>query len=162
MELLVYVLHGTWYKQDTDVAEVLGVSGDIAPLPEGLCRIADTKARDCVEMSGQLQEERGDGGYEAVDGGWRYAKLHIPEHQIAVPEMAEGGDWKGRPEEGWHVGDAAPMCSRKGTSGCGRNTRTTARNVMRTCIPLSAWNCGSRITKETCGPKHPWERGGRR
>ncbi len=96
MELPIYVLHGTWYTQDTDVAEVLGVSGDIAPLPERLCRIADTKARDCVEMSGQLQEERGDGGYEAVDGGWRYAKLHISGHQIAVPEMAEGGRLEGK------------------------------------------------------------------
>lgn len=90
MELPIYVLHGTWYTQDTDGAEVLGVSGDIAPRLKELGKIADTKARDYVEMSGQLQEERGDRRYEVVDGGWRYAKFHISEHQIAISEMAEG------------------------------------------------------------------------
>lgn len=83
MELLIYVLHGTWYTQDTDVAEVLGVSGDIAPLPEGLCRIADTKAKDCVEMSGQLQEERGDGAMRlwTEDGDMRssiFRNIRLP------------------------------------------------------------------------------------
>ena len=88
MELLIYVLHGAWYTQDTDGAEVLGVSEDIAPLTRELDRIADTKARDYVEMSGHLQEERGDRYYEAVDGGWRYAKFHISEHWLVIPEMA--------------------------------------------------------------------------
>lgn len=90
MELLIYVLHGTWYTQGTDGAEVIGVSEDIAPLLGELDRIADTKAGDYVEMCGNLQEERGDRYYEAVDGGWRYAKFHISEHLLAVRELAAG------------------------------------------------------------------------
>ena len=87
MELLIYVLHGTWYTQDTGGAEILGVSEDIVPLLGKLDRIADTKARGYVEMRGHLQEERGARYYEAVDGGWRYAKFYISEHRLTVPEM---------------------------------------------------------------------------
>ncbi len=51
-------------------------------------RIADTEARDYVEMRGHLREERGDRRYEDVDGGRRYAEFYISEHQLTVSEMA--------------------------------------------------------------------------
>lgn len=90
MDLRIYVLHGAWHSQDTDGAEVLGVSEEIGPLLGRLDRIADTEAEGYVEMQGHVQEERGERYYEAVDGGGRYAKFYITEHTLRISGKALG------------------------------------------------------------------------
>lgn len=90
MKILTYVLHGTWYSQDDDGVEVLGVDTEIDPLLRRLDEIADSKAKDYIEMHGYIQEERGDRYYEAVNVSGKYAKFYITEHQLEVPEKMMG------------------------------------------------------------------------
>lgn len=60
-KILLYVLHGAWDSQSEDGVIVLGVSADIEPLQKRLDKIAESKAREYVEMCDYIQEERGKG-----------------------------------------------------------------------------------------------------
>lgn len=50
MKILTYVLHGMWNTPDTDGVVVIGVSVDVEPLLRKLDKIADSKAKEYVEM----------------------------------------------------------------------------------------------------------------
>jgi len=90
MKILTYVLHGTWYSQDADGVEVLGVSLDIEPLLRKLDEIADSKAEDFMKMCGYIQEERDERYYEAVNASGKYAKFYITEHWLELSENMMG------------------------------------------------------------------------
>lgn len=99
MEVSIYVLYGTWHSDDGEGAGVLGISVDVGTLMERLAGIAGSRAAGYAELQGHIQEERGDRYYEAVDGGWRYARFHISEHRLAIPEMAAEETGKGEQKE---------------------------------------------------------------
>lgn len=90
MDLLIYVLHGAWHTQDTDGAEVLGVSGEIGPLLGKLRGIAGMKAGGYVELRGHVREEHGERYYEATDGDGRYAGFYITEEHLRISGRALG------------------------------------------------------------------------
>ena len=90
MKILTYVLHGMWNTPDTDGVVVIGVSVDVEPLLRKLDKIADSKAKEYVEMCGYIQEERGERYYEAVNVSGKYAKFYITEHQMELPENTMG------------------------------------------------------------------------
>lgn len=90
MKILTYVLHGMWNTPDTDGVVVIGVSVDVEPLLRKLNEIADSKAKEYVEMCGYIQEERGERYYEAVNVSGKYAKFYINEHQLELPENTMG------------------------------------------------------------------------
>lgn len=90
MKILTYVLHGMWNTPDTDGVVVIGVSVDVEPLLRKLDKIADSKAKEYVEMCGYIQEERGERYYEAVNVSGKYAKFYITEHQLELPENTMG------------------------------------------------------------------------
>lgn len=90
MKILTYVLYGTWHTQSTDGVEVLGVSGNIEPLLKRLDEIADSKAKDYVEMRGYIQEKRDERCYEAVNVSGKYAKFYIAEHYLEITEPLMG------------------------------------------------------------------------
>ena len=91
MKILTYVLHGMWNTPDTDGVVVIGVSVDVEPLLRKLDKIADSKAKEYVEMCGYIQEERGERYYETVNASGKYAKFYITEHQLELPESTMGG-----------------------------------------------------------------------
>lgn len=86
MKILMYVLHGMWDTTDTDGVVVIGVSVDVEPLLRKLDKIANSKAKEYVEMYGYIQEERGERYYEAVNVSGKHAKFYITEHQMEMPE----------------------------------------------------------------------------
>lgn len=90
MKILTYVLHGMWNTQDTDGVVVIGVSADVEPLLRKLDEIADSKAKEYIEMYGFIQEQRGERYYEAVNGSGKYAKFYITEHQLELSENMMG------------------------------------------------------------------------
>lgn len=90
MKILIYVLHGMWNTQDTDGVVVIGVSVDVESLLRKLAKIADSKAKEYVEMCGYIQEDRGERYYEAVNASGKYAKFYITEHQLELPESTMG------------------------------------------------------------------------
>ena len=90
MKILTYVLHGMWDTPYTDGVTVIGVSADVEPLLRKLDEIADSKAKEYVEMCGYIQEERGERYYEAVNARGEYAKFYITEHQLELPEKTMG------------------------------------------------------------------------
>lgn len=90
MDLLIYVLHGAWHTQDTDGAEVLGVSGETGPLLGKLRGIAGMKAGGYVELRGHVREEHGERYYEATDGDGRYAGFYIMEEHLRISGRALG------------------------------------------------------------------------
>lgn len=90
MKILTYVLHGMWNTSDTDGAVVIGVSVDVEPLLRKLDEIADSKAKEYIEMCGYIREERGERHYEAVNVSGKYAKFYITEHGLELPEGAMG------------------------------------------------------------------------
>lgn len=90
MKILTYVLHGMWNTPDTDGVVVIGVSVDVELLLRKLDKIADSKAKEYVEMCGYIQEERGERYYEAVNVSGKYAKFYITEHQLELPEDTMG------------------------------------------------------------------------
>lgn len=90
MKILTYVLHGMWNTPDTDGVVVIGVSVDVELLLRKLNEIADSKAKEYVEMCGYIQEERGERYYEAVNVSGKYAKFYITEHQMELPENTMG------------------------------------------------------------------------
>ncbi len=86
MELLVYVLHGSFNTQDADGVKVLGVSFKMEPLLRMLDGIVDSNAGDYVKMYGHFQTERGERYYEIMDGNGQYAKFYITEHGLVVED----------------------------------------------------------------------------
>lgn len=90
MKILTYVLHGMWNTPDTDGVVVIGVSVDVEPLLRKLDEIADSKAKEYVEMCGYIWEERGERYYEAANVSGKYAKFYITEHQLELPESTMG------------------------------------------------------------------------
>lgn len=86
MKILTYVLHGMWNTPDIDGVVVIGVSADVEPLLRKLDEIADSKAKEYVEMCGYIQEERDERYYEAVNASGKYAKFYITEHQLELSE----------------------------------------------------------------------------
>lgn len=90
MKILMYVLHGMWNTLDTDGVVVIGVSVDVEPLLKKLDEIADSKAKEYVEMCGYIQEERGERYYEAVNVSGKHAKFYITEHRLELPENMMG------------------------------------------------------------------------
>lgn len=64
-----------------------------------------------------------------------------------------GWEWNGKPVERQSAGNVGQRYSGKAKGSCVRSIRTTARTVMRTCTPLSAWKCGSLMTGQSAwGP----------
>lgn len=90
MKVMMYVLHGAWDKLDSDGVEVLEVSEKIEPLLKKLEQIADSKAKDYVDMCGYISEERGERYYEAVNVSGKYAKFYITEHYVEISEALMG------------------------------------------------------------------------
>ena len=90
MKVLTYVLHGAWNTPDADGVIVIDVSERIEPLLEKLNQIADSKAREYVEMYGYVSEERGERYYEAVNVSGKYAKFYITEHWIELSKNIMG------------------------------------------------------------------------
>lgn len=86
MELLVYVLHGSWNTQETDGVKVLGVSFKMEPLLGMLDGIAASNASDYVKMHGYFQTERDERYYEIIDKNGQYAKFYITEHNLVVED----------------------------------------------------------------------------
>ena len=89
-KILLYVLHGAWDSQSEDGVIVLGVSADIEPLQKRLDKIAESKAREYVEMCDYIQEERGERYYEAMNASGKYAKFYITEHDLDISEPLMG------------------------------------------------------------------------
>lgn len=90
MKVMMYVLHGAWDKLDSDGVEVLEVSEKIEPLLKKLEQIADSKAKDYVDMCGYISEERGERYYEAANVSGKYAKFYITEHYVEISEALMG------------------------------------------------------------------------
>lgn len=90
MKILMYVLHGMLSMRDTDGVVVVEMSADIEPLLRKLSQIADSKAKEYVEMSGYIQEKIGERYYEAVNVSGKYAKFYITEHMVEFPEVLMG------------------------------------------------------------------------
>lgn len=90
MKILTYVLHGMWDTPYTDGVVVIGVSVNVEPLLKKLDEIADSKAKEFVDLCGYIQEERGERYYEAVDASGKYGKFYITEHWLEFPESMMG------------------------------------------------------------------------
>lgn len=90
MKILMYVLHGMWDTPYTDGVVVIEVSVDVEPLLRKLDEIADSKAKEFVDLCGYIQEERGERYYEAVDASGKYGKFYITEHWLELPEGTMG------------------------------------------------------------------------
>lgn len=90
MEILTYVLHGTWDSQSADGVIVLGVSVDIKPLQKWLNEIAENKAIEFLQTYGDVEEEQSDRIYEITDSAGEYAKFYITEHQLELPKNTMG------------------------------------------------------------------------
>lgn len=78
----IYVLYGYWDTLEEKDAAVIKASLGPGPVMEELDRIADGRASAYVELYGDLQEERGERYYEAMDPSCRYARFYIKETTV--------------------------------------------------------------------------------
>lgn len=81
----VYVVHGYWNTPDYDGVTVVIVTVSEKKAVKELAKIAESKAKEYIEMYGYLQEERGERQYE-VTNGEKYAKFYITEEVVDYEE----------------------------------------------------------------------------
>lgn len=79
-----------WETPNNSETVAVGVSVDVESLIKKLQQIADTKAREYVEMCGYIQEKRDEMSYEATNGCGKHVGFRITEHQMDLPEEAMG------------------------------------------------------------------------
>lgn len=91
MEIVLYVLSGSWDTPYTDGSIVLGVSENIEPLQRKLAKIADNKAAEYLaHPTENIKEKRRRRHYEIIDSDGRYAKFYITEHRVNISESLMG------------------------------------------------------------------------
>lgn len=82
MEEKVFILHGYWNTPDHDGVAIIKVSHSIEPVEKMLDEIAESHAKDYIEMYGYLQEDHGERYYEVVNCSGKYAKFYITEEAV--------------------------------------------------------------------------------
>ncbi len=81
----VFILHGYWNTSDHDGVKIVKVSNTVELPLKALDQIAESKAREYIEIHGYLQEDRGERHYE-VKNGSNYAKFYITEEVLDYEE----------------------------------------------------------------------------
>lgn len=80
----VFVVHGYWNTLDDDGVVIVKITEQMDEAIDSIKQIADSKAKEFVQLRGFLSENLGDTHYE-VNGGNGYAKFYVVEQVINSP-----------------------------------------------------------------------------